>query len=380
MHIAKCSIPKTGFSRLSLFRIAYICTASVQIAICLILFLGILEMTTFHAYGKILSLLVVYFSHFLAAGILGTLFAIFVQWFRYGRSPSIILYSGVFIVVLFLILISLPLLTEQFRLQPQDIHPTPYMTLVLGILEPSPEIAFIYGLGNYALPVLAIVSWILTVSLLKQYSRRIGKKKFWLIVSTPLAYQLFVLAASNQNLFTDSTSVEIIYSWQVQFVTAINGQISGLFFAVAFLIVGRNIRQSKMRNFFMISSVAIFSLFSSIQPGSPFYAAYPPFGLVTLVFLGLSSYMLLIGIVGAATYVSRDNEVRKEVYKLLKTDSQILEIGMAETRREIQQKIQTVAQNIKSLEHDRLDFHEDPSEEDLKEMINQVLKEVHMKK
>ena len=46
-----------------------------------------------------------------------------------------------------------------------------------------------------------------------------------------------------------------------------------------------------------------------MQPGLPFFVAYPPFGLVTLLFLGLSSYMLLVGMLGCATYVSRDREL-----------------------------------------------------------------------
>ena len=135
-----------------------------------------------------------------------------------------------------------------------------------------------------------------------------------------------------------------------------------------------------MKNFLIISSLAIVSLFSSMQPGSPFYAAYPPFGLVTLLFLGLSSYMLLVGTVGAAAYVSRDSEVRHEVYKGLKADSQILKMGMAEMQREIQRRVLTVFDRIKSSELDEpMKINMDPDEEDVQMMIDQVLKEVHSK-
>jgi hypothetical protein len=79
-----------------------------------------------------------------------------------------------------------------------------------------------------------------------------------------------------------------------------------------------------MKNYLIISSIGIMALFSSIQPGMPFYAAYPPFGLPTLLFLGLSSYMLLVGMLGTAANVSRDSELRQEIYKGIEVNSDIL--------------------------------------------------------
>ena len=382
MRFAKSSDIQARSSRPLLFRTAYISTLSAQIAVSLILFFVISEMLIFQAYNKILLLLEVYLSHFLSAFILGMLSVIFLQWFKFGRSFSILMYAAVFIVTVFLILITLPVLTEQFYQQPESIQPRAYITLILSYMFPSPNIAVIYGLGNYALPVLVIASWVLTVSLLKGYSGRIGKKKFWLIVSIPLAYQIFVLVVSNQDLVSDPNLVEIISSTQFQLIIAINGQISGLFFAVAFLIVGRKMGVKSMKVFFIISSLGIVSLFSSMQPGSsPFYAAYPPFGLVTLLFLGLSSYMLLVGMVGAAAYVSRDNKVRRDVYKGLEADSQVLKMGVAEIQREIQRRILDVLDNIESanMSHE-LKMPIDNNEEDVQQMIDEVLQEVHSKR
>jgi hypothetical protein len=60
-------------SRPLLFRVAYVGTSAVQYAIILILVITILEVLVFHAYSKILSLLVVYLSHFWSAIILGVM-------------------------------------------------------------------------------------------------------------------------------------------------------------------------------------------------------------------------------------------------------------------------------------------------------------------
>jgi hypothetical protein len=178
IRFAKSNDTQARSSRPLIFRTAYICTLATQIALSLIMFLVISEMLLFHAYDKIFLLLVVYLSHFLSAFILATLSVIFLQWFRLDRSLSIISYAAVFIVIVFLILITVPLLTEEYSAQtsmaPESISPIPYITLVLDYINPSTNIAFVFGLGNYALPIIVIASWILTVSLLKGYLGRIG--------------------------------------------------------------------------------------------------------------------------------------------------------------------------------------------------------------
>ena len=365
-------------SRPLLLRVAYIGTCIVQYTISLILFITISEMLIFHEYNKIFSLLVVYLSHFWSAIILGILSLRFIQWFRFATSFSILIYAVVFSMILFLILITIPLLTQQFTIQSQMIYPRDYTSIITGVIVPSRDIAFIYGLGNYVLPLMIIPSWILTVLLLKPYVNRIGKKRFWLIVGIPLLYQLFTFIVRDTNLVTDPTLVQIIYSQQFQVILGVSYQISGLFFAIAFLSIGRKMKRKGMKNYLIISSIGIVSLFSSMQPGMPFYAVYPPFGLVTLLFLGLSSYLLLVGMLGCAAYVSRDSELRREIYKGLGVDADVLKkIGMAETQREIEKRVLPLANKIKLSDEMRSRMDPDPDEEDVKTMINEVLNEIH---
>ena len=366
-------------SRPLLFKIAYIGTSSVQYAISLILFIIISEMLLFHEYNKIFSLLVLFFSHFWPAILVGVLSFTFIHWFKFTRSFSILIYGVIFSVILFLILIAIPLLTEQFRFQTQLIYPRDYAILIMTLITPSRDTAFIYGLGNYVLPLMIISSWILTASLLKPYANRIGKKKFWLIVSIPLLYQLLTFIVRDANLVTDPELVDIIYSQQFQFIFRISYQVSGLFFAIAFWVIARKMKRKVMKNYLIISSIGIISLFSSMQLGLPFYAAYPPFGLVTLLFLGLSSYMLLVVMLGCAAYVSRDIELRREIYKGLDVDSDMLrKIGMAEVQRELEKRVLPLANKIKL--SDEMKDYVDPSNEDVKIMINEVLNEIHSKR
>ncbi len=365
-------------SKTLLFRIAYTGTSIVQYSISLILVIMISQMLVFHGYSKVFSILVVYLSHLWSAIILGVLSFRFIQWFRFTRSFSLLIYGVVFVAILFLILITIPLLTEQFRLQPQVIYSRVYTSLIMDVLVPSSDIAFIYALGNYVLPLLVILSWIVTVSLLKPYAGRIGKKTFWLIVSIPLVYQFFSLIVNDQDLITDPDLIKIVYSKEFQLFLGISHQIAGLLLAMGFWLIGRKMKRKTMKNYLIICSIGIILLFSSIQSGT-FYAAYPPFGLVTLLFLGLSSYLLLVGMLGSAAYVSRDVELRREIYKGLEVDSDVLKkMGLAEVQREMQRRILPLVN--KTNLSDEMRESMDPSEEDVKTMIDEVLNEIHKKK
>jgi hypothetical protein len=339
-----------------------------------------LQILVSHEYSKVLSLSVVYLSHFYAAAILRVLSITFIQWFRIVGSSSILIYGVVFIVIAFILLLTIPLLTEQYLLhQPDAIKPLDYTALIIYAPVPSPDIAFIYGLGNYGLPLMIISSWILTISILKPYVYRFGKTKFWIIVSIPLLYQIFTFIVRDANLVNDPSLVSMIYSRPFQFLMAISYQVAGVFFAIAFLTIARKMRRTIMKNYLIISSIGIMALFSSMQPGLPFYASYPPFGLVTLLFLGLSSYMLLIGMLGIAANVSRDSELRREIYKDLHVHSDIFKnMGMAEMQREIEKKVIPLTNKMKL--SDDMKEHMDPSEEDVKIMISEVLNEIESRR
>jgi hypothetical protein len=147
---------------------------------------------------------------------------------------------------------------------------------------------------------------------------------------------------------------------------------------MGFWLIGRKMKRKTMKNYLIICSIGIILLFSSIQSGT-FYAAYPPFGLVTLLFLGLSSYLLLVGMLGCAAYVSRDVELRREIYKGLEVDSDVLKkMGLAEVQREMQRRILPLVN--KTNLSDEMRESMDPSEEDVKTMIDEVLNEIHKKK
>jgi hypothetical protein len=198
--------------------------------------------------------------------------------------------------------------------------------------------------------------------------------KFRVIINIPLLYQFVTYIVKNTNLITDPNIVQFVYSSQFQIVIGISYQISGIFFAIAFLAVARKTQRKIMKNYLIICAIGIVSLFSSMQPGMPFYTAYPPFGLVTLSFLGISSYMLLVEMLGSAAYISTDSELRREVFKGIDNNSDLFKMGRAEMQREIESRVREAYKHINVIDEmrDRID-----KDEDIKVMMQEVLEELH---
>ena len=60
-------------------------------------------------------------------------------------------------------------------------------------------------------------------------------------------------------------------------------------------------------------------------------APYPPFGLITSSFMGLSSYLLFVGIYSSAIYVAEDSKSRQTIRKTAIKEAKLLDsIGTAQ--------------------------------------------------
>ena len=96
-------------------------------------------------------------------------------------------------------------------------------------------------------------------------------------------------------------------------------------FAIPYFLVSRKINDPKVRNYLKLTSIGLILLFLSIQISSLPLLPYPPFGLISISFLGLSSYLILIGIYGSAISVSEDSMLRKSIRKLIIKETKLLD-------------------------------------------------------
>ena len=67
---------------------------------------------------------------------------------------------------------------------------------------------------------------------------------------------------------------------------------------------------------------------------------YPPFGMATISFVGLSSYLVLVGIYSSAVSVAEDSKLRQSIKKMIVKESKLLDsIGSAQMEQQIQRRV-----------------------------------------
>jgi hypothetical protein len=127
----------------------------------------------------------------------------------------------------------------------------------------------------------------------------------------------------------------------------------------------------------IISAYGLVLLFASNQAIVLVTAPYPPFGLATISFMGLSAYLVVAGIYSSAVSVSLDVGLRKTIRKSVMEQSKLLDsIGTAQMEQELQSRVLTITRKMSDKMEEETGVEASMTEEDMKQHLNNVLKEI----
>ena len=118
------------------------------------------------------------------------------------------------------------------------------------------------------------------------------------------------------------SSQSIFYGVVLTVVFTFGKSAGGILFGIALWTVTRHIpKTSFVRDYMIISTFGLVLLFTSNQASVLLTAPYPPFGLAAASFVGLSSYLVLIGIYSSAISVAEDSKLRQSILSFAVRDS-----------------------------------------------------------
>jgi len=237
--------------------------------------------------------------------------------------------------------------------------------------------------GNIVTSILSFVLlWVATAFLLREYSKRIGKMTYWILVSIPLVYFLSQFPALIFNIFDFLiTSNPTLFGIVLTLIFNLSRIAGGILFGVAFWTIARHLpNDTAVKSYMIIAAYGLVVFYISNQAGSSLFQSggvYPPFGLLTIAIIGLSSYLMLVGIYSSAISVSQDSRLRRAIRKSVQQQSSLLDkIGTAQMQQEIEN---SVLSTIKSqAENLRTETGIDTSldEDEIKEYMNEVIAEI----
>ena len=93
--------------------------------------------------------------------------------------------------------------------------------------------------------------------------------------------------------------------------------------------------------------------------------------------MGLSSYLLLLGVYASAISVSEDSKLRQSIRQVALREPRLLDsIGTAQMEQEIQRRMLAVTRKTRKLMTEETGVQSSLSEDDMKQYLQQVIEEV----
>lgn len=300
----------------------------------------------------------------------------FFSWYNLNRQTLVVLLYGLsFALNAFaLAVVTAYDLTYLPQKEPEI---TPEAEVVFpNTLEPGSLLDILLSAYTYLLLASFGLLIIATAILLHHYSNRIGKVKFWIIVTLPLLYNISS-TVETFHLYEPQSDAEW-FNWSL--FTSLNSTAGGILFGYAFWVIGNTVRgDSAVKQYLRFAMFGFIMLFISNQV-SPSGASYPPYGVATMMFLPLSSFLVFLGLYSTAISISQDNQLRKSIRKIVTHDSNLLgSIGTAQMEQEIQKTVNSMKNVVQEQEkelEEQTGIEANLEEDEMKNYLEEVMQEV----
>ena len=369
----------------NIINLIYKITKIFQFTIIILFVILIIQISFFELYTSLILLLIVLISFSLSIFIFIILGYKFFEYIKMKRTKPIFLFLTSSVVLCFNSIFGLVFTVQILLHKPYTIYKNdeiiyPFFT--------SNSFEYLLGFNYYVFSILSfIVIWLSTLILFFNYSKKIGKKKFWVIVTIPIVYyisQFFVLSIFNY--FTYSEQDYILY----KIVYTISSSIGGLLFAIPFITFKKILISKNLQEVISIFTIGIILYFVS-GSSSIIQTSFPPFGILSISLIGFSSYLFLIGIYLSTRSISNSQEIRKFIYNIIKENKSKNEhqttmanflnsLAFVEIENNIKLTIKKIDKKIPNKKEIRFDLSDDEINDYIKDVKTELIKHEGQKK
>jgi hypothetical protein len=350
--------------------IYYVVTITQYIIVALLL-LTLVEIEILNQYHTIILLIQMLLSLFLSAGVSTLLVFRFLLWIKNKRDYLIIAYAAVAILISINSISIAIFMSLEMQGKPTVIQPSVFWSNYQLVN---------YDLHQFQSNVLFasfVALWIASTLLLRRQRRKWGAIKFYIAISGPLLYYLGVIQVIISGILIQYNILSAVDIYALNVVNSIlTKPVGGILFGVAFWMVARSISDTKISDYMKLSAIGIMLLSISNQDASIYLLPYPPFGLSTITFMGLSSYLLFIGIYYSSISISMSAELRKTIESSVEEQFKFVsKIGTSQMENEIQNRVKGITRRSAKILEENSGIQAQLESKDIEEYISLVLQE-----
>jgi len=227
--------------------------------------------------------------------------------------------------------------------------------------------------------ILSFVSaWIATATLLSNYLRKLGKIKYFLITVSPMVFFIgqFVASFTNEISLIINVDQFFLASFTTIIIT-LSKPLGGLMLGIGFWSMARvGKRNTALNRYLIISGFGFFLLFTSNQAILMSIVPYPPFGIATITVMGLSAYLVVIGIYMSTISLSQDAELRRSIRRVARSQSKLFDSMVTAEIEEIENRVMEVIKKQSVEMEDETGVEPSLNNQEIQDYLKQVIKEV----
>ncbi len=298
----------------------------------------------------------------------------FFSWYKSRRKSTILVFGVMSSTIAITALVTILFMGTILLGQPDKIDSD--YDVVLPVIEQGSTLSVLNYLYYYLSILSFVVTWIMTSLLLKDYSIKLGKFRYWAFLSIPLAFYLSQLLVTQFGFFIPKEdSDQLTFSFWFLFLYTLSSPIGGMLFCLPYFLVIRKMNIDKSLQSYMKILAYALLLFFAAGSATVYHTPYPPFGLSTVSIIGPSSYLIAIGVYYSARLVSSNRTIENQMRTSKKYSQFFASIGSAEMEKAMTEIIEEIR---KKLPAEKDDIPEDPQYVDKE--ITEFLKKYQSRK
>jgi hypothetical protein len=187
-----------------------------------------------------------------------------------------------------------------------------------------------------------VTAWVATATFLGNYIHKLGKAKYLLITISPMVFFIGQFVAFFTNEISSIINVDQFFLASLTtLITTLSKPLGGLMLGIAFWSMSKIGKgHTALNKYLIISGFGFFLLFTSNQAILMSIAPYPPFGIATITVMGLSAYLVVVGIYMSTISLSQDTQLRRSIRRVAITQSKLFDsMVTAEIEKEIERRV-----------------------------------------
>lgn len=300
----------------------------------------------------------------------------FFAWFRHGRELMVLSYGLTMCIFIAFLGTSIIYALYEFSTSIYPKLTSRDIAVQVSGKNSYPNFYDTYFYYTYLATFISI--YLITTFSLRAHLKKMKPAAFYLLLGIPLIYFLIIKVPFFLEYFTSLiVSSPSFYGMLYIILFSGTGPLGGVLFSLVLFTFSRRVESAVVRRYLLISALGMLLFFTINQYPPLQESLIPPFGVVSKSFVGLSCYMIFIGIYTTVIYLSRRNTLTNIVLKELSTDRLFGSFVRSEQEIQIKEIIRQNMDHIKTFQEVKA---EDLSKEEISELVNIVKKEISKRK